>query len=587
MIKYANTKIAIVLHVYYTDHWWYFEEKLKKLKAKFDLYITLCDENKDISNEILKSFPNAKIDKYPNKGMDIGPFLKTLKKIRKKNYGYLIKLHTKNVHRKWQKKSEEQLFKRRNLLVDSLISSDDTIKKNISTLIQSDYKMCGYQVLKQKRWYENKLQSLEFVSCTMFMVDFKVIIKILTNEIIDEWYDKMPNGYVSGGSFTHLAERLLGQIIRDAGFRIKELKKPNIIKLPKEAIVIVNHSSTVTGAPFFAQDLANYLVDQGHENVVFLDPNPSDCFVLNKKITHVFYYNAKNLLDILNKNKPKLIYSNSLSPMIRDSAFSHLANKTIYHFHETYESIMHDFREFWQEPDQGLFSLITNSKATFFVAQIIRNKIQNHFSFSSEIERKTFVVPEFIHKNRLMKIDENENRKKQNGRVKIGMCGTPIPRKNFKLFIETSKACPEYDFVWIGGHPKNELGGQIKTNAPNLKFIDVLKNPHSILEECDYLFLTSKYDPCPIVVLESLYMNHKVIVCEKNIRYEHPAYDLENFLVIKNHKDDSQEIIRQFKEFDLNTSLQKTNKNKKYFEENFVNPHITTNKTIDYLSFFK
>lgn len=580
MIKYANTKIAIVLHVYYTNHWWYFEEKLKKLKTKFDLYITLCDENKDISNEILKSFPNAKIDKYPNKGMDIGPFLKTLKKIRKKNYGYLIKLHTKTINlKKHETQTEEQLFKRRNLLVDSLISSDDTIKKNISTLIRSDYKMCGYQVLKQKRWNENKLQSLEFVSCAMFMVDFKVIMKILTNEIIDEWYDKMPNEYVAGGSFAHLVERLLGQIILDAGFRIKELKTKRNIKLPKEAIVIVNHSSTVTGAPFFAQDLANYLVDQGHKNVVFLDPNPSDCFVLNKKITHAFYYNANNLLNILNENKPKLIYSNSLTPMIRDSAFSHLANKTIYHFHETYESIMKDFRKFWQEPDQGLFSLITNSKATFFVAQIIRNKIQNHFSFSSEIERKTFVVPEFIHKNRLMKIDENENRKKQNGRVKIGMCGAAIPRKDFKLFIETAKACPEYDFVWIGG--------QKETNVPNLKFIDVLKNPYSILEECDYLFLTSKYDPCPIVVLESLYMNHKVIVCEKNIRYEHPAHDLENFLVIKNHKKNSQEIIRQFKEFDLNTSLQKTKKNKKYFEENFVHPHITTNTTIDYLSFFK
>ena len=72
-------------------------------------------------------------------------------------------------------------------------------------------------------------------------------------------------------------------------------------------------------------------------------------------------------------------------------------------------------------------------------------------------------------------------------------------------------------------------------------------------------------------------------------------YEGENFLVIKNHEENDQKIIKKFKELDLNTSLQKTNKNKKYFEENFVHPHITTSaNTLPmslqislYLSFFK
>ncbi len=77
--------IAIILHIYYTDLWGYFEEKLKSLNTPFDLYITLCDEVEDISDEILNSFPNANIKRYKNKGKDIRPFLLTLKNIRIKN----------------------------------------------------------------------------------------------------------------------------------------------------------------------------------------------------------------------------------------------------------------------------------------------------------------------------------------------------------------------------------------------------------------------------------------------------------------------------------------------------------------------
>ena len=68
------------------------------------------------------------------------------------------------------------------------------------------------------------------------------------------------------------------------------------IEIPEGAIVIVNHASTVTGAPFFAQDLANYLVDSGYDDVVFLDAHPSKCFTLNKKVKHIYYFNNVNIL---------------------------------------------------------------------------------------------------------------------------------------------------------------------------------------------------------------------------------------------------------------------------------------------------
>ena len=169
--------IAIILHIYYTDLWRYFEQKLKSLDTQFDLYITLCDEVEDISKDILKSFPSANITKYPNKGQDIGPFLKVIKNIRHKDYNFLIKLHTK--------KSEHNLSLGNNWrdeLTNSLISSDYKIKENISILERSEYKMCGSKQwhLKQSWALSNHKKCVyEFIGGTMFMVDFKILDKLL------------------------------------------------------------------------------------------------------------------------------------------------------------------------------------------------------------------------------------------------------------------------------------------------------------------------------------------------------------------------------------------------------------------------
>lgn len=222
-------KIAIVLHIYYTEMWEYYENKLQSLTTEFDLYITLCEEVEDISNDILRSFPTANIKKYKNKGQDIGSFLLTLKDIRHKDYDYLIKLHTKGVSGLVRKKRNKEFFERwRNELVNSLIGTDKKIEKNIFFLEESQYKMCGckkwHKRHKNKEWkfYGNKKkQNFEFIGGTMFMVDFKFFKEIYTDEIIDEYYSKTTTEYKSNYTFNHYLERQLGQCILDAGFKIK------------------------------------------------------------------------------------------------------------------------------------------------------------------------------------------------------------------------------------------------------------------------------------------------------------------------------------------------------------------------------
>tara|TARA_B100000214_G_C23965696_1_gene627593 strand:- start:1552 stop:2295 length:744 start_codon:yes stop_codon:yes gene_type:complete len=236
-----SKKIAIILHVYWIDTWGFFRKKLENLKTPFDLYITLCDEVPDISNKILDSFPNAIIYKYPNKGTDIGPFLLTFKKLRDRDYDYLIKLHAKKSENfagdgyngpPWKQREEGLLWRKH--LVNALIASDKKLQKNISIFEnQPKYKMCGCEkwiisdnndvdtIHGDLKDLKDEYGSYQFVGGTMFMVDFKVFKELLTDEIIDEWYQQMPSGYKPDNTFTHTAERLLGKLIIDKGYKIK------------------------------------------------------------------------------------------------------------------------------------------------------------------------------------------------------------------------------------------------------------------------------------------------------------------------------------------------------------------------------
>ena len=242
-IDYINTrlnispnkyKIAIVLHVYYEDSWLYFKNKLKNLNINFDLHITLCQEHPNKSYllyEIQKSFPTAQIYEYENRGQDIGPFLKTFSALRNKNYDFLIKLHTKkSAHYDAQRGKAW-----RESLVMSLIKSDSTIKKNIYFLESSSFKMCGSKEYLMDSEMDTSAQQDDFcpeakeyfdkdylfIGGTMFMVDFKTYTKILTDDMINYWYGQMPYGYIQDRSFTHGAERLLGAIVIQSGYKIK------------------------------------------------------------------------------------------------------------------------------------------------------------------------------------------------------------------------------------------------------------------------------------------------------------------------------------------------------------------------------
>jgi predicted nucleic acid-binding protein len=103
------------------------------------------------------------------------------------------------------------------------------------------------------------------------------------------------------------------------------------------------------------------------------------------------------------------------------------------------------------------------------------------------------------------------------GRLVIGMCGQASPRKGADIFFETASLMPEYDFVWIGSWrrpeaPENNVFDRfLQQKLPNLYVTDGVDNPYKYLGRLDLFFLSSREDPNPLVLAESMLLNVPII----------------------------------------------------------------------------
>jgi lipopolysaccharide biosynthesis protein len=131
---YSNSKVAVVVHLYFTESWNYFKQKLELLSSstEFDLFVTMPKSNSDFSSVIYTSFPNANIYIVPNRGRDVLPFIKICQILSSLGYLSLLKIHSKkSTHRndgnEWLNDTIERLIPNSQLLnsiVDAIRSEN-------------------------------------------------------------------------------------------------------------------------------------------------------------------------------------------------------------------------------------------------------------------------------------------------------------------------------------------------------------------------------------------------------------------------------------------------------------------------------
>jgi len=340
------------------------------------------------------------------------------------------------------------------------------------------------------------------------------------------------------------------------------------------SIILINHDISKTGAPIFLYDLYDYIVDNNiFRNVYILEPFPNK--VLPDKPNKLYHYNdIYYIQNILSSVNPALIYSNSINFYLYNiDSFKYWHNKTILHFHEVYKHI---------EPVlTNITSDISNIK-TYVVSEQIKKEF-----IEQSIFKNISIFPPFISKQKQNQIIRLSNEKLSTfydnidlSKVIIGMCGDLSDRKNILLFLKLAAQNSQYHFVWIGGsnltEAKKHLDPDNKYRIPsNFTWIPNTNNPYQYFNILDYFFLTSKEDPCPIVVLENLLLDKKIIVLKDSIKTQHTAKLLENYIELDGSTE--QDIINNFDKLFLNKFSNSTRHNKKYIENFYTEPRLFQN----------
>ncbi len=92
----AGMKVAVVVHLFYSDLWDEIAGWLQNIPVDFDLFVTIPRENADdLRALVLRNYARAQLIEVPNVGRDIAAFFTILPRVLAANYTVLCKLHSK------------------------------------------------------------------------------------------------------------------------------------------------------------------------------------------------------------------------------------------------------------------------------------------------------------------------------------------------------------------------------------------------------------------------------------------------------------------------------------------------------------
>ena len=246
--------MAIAVHVYYLDLWSEIAAYLQAIDYPFDLFITTTDAQSEAVSALVKqAFPQANIRTFPNKGMDILPFLKMIPELVEAGYVVMCKLHTKKGHDAlagvWRK-----------LLLDTLVGDSSTVATVMQALTEGNQlAMIGSGVLYlsvQKLMYEENKDNIQALASALDIVDLPQdwgffagtmfwVRPALLQTLADKtghYFEDITHTHKADGGVEHALERLLGLLPVSSQQKLARL-------LPKAGMISLRKVQTLQKKP--------------------------------------------------------------------------------------------------------------------------------------------------------------------------------------------------------------------------------------------------------------------------------------------------------------------------------------------------
>ncbi|MCU0524007.1 MAG: sulfotransferase domain-containing protein [Elainella sp. Prado103] len=295
-------------------------------------------------------------------------------------------------------------------------------------------------------------------------------------------------------------------------------------------IVCVSHNASLTGAPKVIFQLARKLAHNHEIILVTKESGPLWDEILDEKPHGMSFHNANTAYGIcnlsfeekvetarlfLNRVKPDLVYANSAESAEWAIAAKMLKIRNIFHLHEMKIGL-----------NSALKTKCLSLDIMDYVDQLIcvsRDVEHDVFAVLPVKPKNSIVLENFFECDRLRELSQIEMPLPNNAlgevikrdRPIICGCGTASYRKGVDIFFDTARQLPEFQFLWIGKwntDSSNPAHQTFETEALSNFFITgEVNNPYFYLGLSNILALTSREDPYPLVVFESLILGKQVI----------------------------------------------------------------------------
>ncbi|HRD34350.1 MAG TPA: glycoside hydrolase family 99-like domain-containing protein [Rhodocyclaceae bacterium] len=241
LLEPARARIAVVLHLFYTDTWDEFAEYLERIPEAFDLYVSVVSDadRNAIEPAILKHVPNARLFVHPNRGRDVGPFITLLGSGTLDPYDAVCKLHSKS------SRYSEHGSRWRHDILERLLPDPVAIGAMIAGIRgEGGVGLVGpdaYLLTEGRYWkgcadrvkslcaclgVPESLQKVEFFAGTMFWFRPEAL-SLLANAGIELQHFE-PEAGQRNETFAHVVERIFTLVARTAGFAIADTREPAI-----------------------------------------------------------------------------------------------------------------------------------------------------------------------------------------------------------------------------------------------------------------------------------------------------------------------------------------------------------------------
>ena len=381
-------------------------------------------------------------------------------------------------------------------------------------------------------------------------------------------------------SFIDLIRKTYYQNCQQSIITSNENEFENYLYLRNNVILFISHGGGGAAAKILFE-LILYMESMYSFNILLIhsektEGNIDNYYTDRFKHKPLSYEKDHNqLLKIIQHLNPSCILSNSIGPIIVDlDLFQQYIPITLFYFHET--TVMINYispsviKNIQSLPKDTLIYVLTGKIKHSFHDRLGLTNIQISSPFISSnsqliIDEKMKIPLEislidFHNKGRI--IDWNK--------VTIIMCGSVEFRKGFDIYVEVSKLCPEFNFIWVGSKILNKI--DVSYESDNFFHFPTTENPFKYFVKSDYFFLSSRDEPFSIAVLEAMYLNIPIIVLEENLRFNHTLKN--NFYSIQNHEDDSVIISNYFKSINLVKRINGNESSKEYVRNFFTTPQI-------------